>query len=463
VDAAARGDARQVARIERRMGLMASSAGRPDDALAHFDAGLLAAAAAGADEIAARLQLARANALQAVGRHEDARRAVHAALAAAERLGDLALLARVHRTLLLLHAWTGPASEARAHGARAVALAAEAGEPTVGWSAHWAMALLGGLTGDARQTAHHVAESERIADEIRSPVLRLWTAEVAMEYMSGVGEWRAALADRATPAARALGQRALLPRLLVWTGLIHRGLGDLERAREHVEEAWALSGAGHPAGSSGRPLDVHVVVPAHTGMAGYLVTVGEHARALAVGEAGVAISDRAGYVAWAIYRLPPFVIESALHLEDYPRAAQHSDRLRRDSTTLGHPLGLAWADTCDALLGYLTGPPGRAAPLLRAATAALEAVPFVFDAARLRRMVAHALADAGDHEGAARELCRAYEVFARLGAERELRGTRDQLREIGARTPARASAAGVRGLSGREAEISRLVAARKSN
>jgi DNA-binding CsgD family transcriptional regulator len=221
-------------------------------------------------------------------------------------------------------------------------------------------------------------------------------------------------------------------------------------------------------------------------MAGYLVTAGEHRRALEVGEAGLAVALGAGYVAWAIYRLLPFVIESALYLEDYARAARHNALLRRESRALGHALGLAWADTTDALLAYLTGPPDAAVPLLRAARVALEAVPFVFDAARLRRMVARALAQAGDREGAARELREVHDVFARLGAEREVRGTREQLRALGVRPPARAPAFGVAApaaapaagalasgapaggglaaaLSGREAEIARLVAARKSN
>jgi DNA-binding CsgD family transcriptional regulator/tetratricopeptide (TPR) repeat protein len=470
-DAEARGDLPGVAAAERRMGLLAYAGGRHDDALAHYAAGLAAATAAGADELTARLRLAEGNSLQALGRHDEARRAVHAALATAERLGDVPLRARVHRALLLLHAWTGPVDAARAHGARAVELAEAAGEREVAWSAHWAMAILGGLTGDAAATAHHVAASERVADAVGSPVLRVWTAEVAVEYMAGVGEWRPALAlaERAIRTARALGQRTLLPRLLVWTGLIHRGLGDLERARAHVEEAWAASGAAEAAaaarggGGAGRPLDVHAVVPAHTGMAGYLVTLGEYKRALRVGEAGLAIADRTGYLAWAIYRLLPFVIESALWIGDRDRAARHSARLRRDSLALGHPLGLAWADTTDALLAYLTGPAGRAAGLLRDAAGALEAVPFVFDAARLRRMVAHALSDAGDRAGAARELRRAHDVFARLGAEREMHGTREQLRSLGARPPARAPAAGAGALSGREAEVARLVAAHKSN
>jgi DNA-binding CsgD family transcriptional regulator len=54
-------------------------------------------------------------------------------------------------------------------------------------------------------------------------------------------------------------------------------------------------------------------------------------------------------------------------------------------------------------------------------------------------------------------------VFARIGAESELRGARDQLRDLGARPPARVVAEGAGALTGREREIARLVAARKSN
>lgn len=463
--AARSGDARRVASAERQLGLMASAAGDPAGALAHFDAALAALGGQpDAAELTTRLHLARATAHQAIGRREEALGDARTALAIAEPLAEPTLLARVHRALLLLHVWANPASEARAHGARAVALAAASGERTVEWSAHWAMAVHGGLTGDAAATAHHLREAERLAEEVRSPVLRLRTADVAIEYQAGIGEWSSALAlaAQAIPAARALGQRTLLPRLLVWTGLVHRGLGDLEQARALIEEAWSLTGAGVDGAATAA--DVNAVVPAYTGMAGYLMTAGENARALAVGEAGLAIADRAGYVAWAIYRLIPFVIETALYLEDYDRAARYNARLRRDSTALGHALGLAWADTTDALLIYLGGDPARAVPMLRAATGALEQVPFVFDAARLRRLVARALLDAGDAAAATNELHKAHEVFARLGAERELRATREQLRAIGARVPAaRSTPARAGPLSAREAEIARLVAARRSN
>jgi DNA-binding CsgD family transcriptional regulator len=93
----------------------------------------------------------------------------------------------------------------------------------------------------------------------------------------------------------------------------------------------------------------------------------------------------------------------------------------------------------------------------------MEAIPYVVDAARLRKMLAKALVEMGDREGATRELRRVHDVFVRLGAESELSETRDQLRELGARPPARAVATGVAGLTGREVDIARLVSERKSN
>jgi hypothetical protein len=47
---------------------------------------------------------------------------------------------------------------------------------------------------------------------------------------------------------------------------------------------------------------------------------------------------------------------------------------------MGHRLGIARADTCDALTAILWKDDERAAPLLRRGVDALEAVPWVFDA-----------------------------------------------------------------------------------
>jgi DNA-binding CsgD family transcriptional regulator len=130
---------------------------------------------------------------------------------------------------------------------------------------------------------------------------------------------------------------------------------------------------------------------------------------------------------------------------------------------LGHRLGLAWADGCDALVAMLSNQTERAVTLLQGAVDGLEAIPYVPDAARVRRQLARVLAETGDREGAMRELRRVHEVFAHLGAEQELDATREQLRELGARPPTRSMTAGVAGLTGRELEIVRLVAARRSN
>jgi hypothetical protein len=50
--------------------------------------------------------------------------------------------------------------------------------------------------------------------------------------------------------ARALGQRTLLPRVLVWLGLLHFGRGEIEQGKACVDEAWELSGAGSGSGVS---------------------------------------------------------------------------------------------------------------------------------------------------------------------------------------------------------------------
>jgi DNA-binding CsgD family transcriptional regulator len=154
----------------------------------------------------------------------------------------------------------------------------------------------------------------------------------------------------------------------------------------------------------------------------------------------------------------PVISEAALWRSDMDRARHLAERLRRDSQRLGHKLGLAWADACDALVELLKGDKHKSVAMLRNVAEQLEAVPYVPDAARVRRQLARALAETGDREGAMRELRRAHEVFVHLGAVPELDATREQLRQLGARPPVRSVSPGAAGLTGRE-----LVAARRSN
>jgi DNA-binding CsgD family transcriptional regulator/biotin operon repressor len=463
-EAAARGEPERVARIERRIGLACYWSGRYEEALAHLDTGLAAAREVGDDIIVAQLQLARGSCFQSLGRPDDAAREVHAALAIAERAGDQSLRARVHRALLFLHTFMGPPDVARHHGEQAVRLAEELGDRNVAWSAHWGLAMLSGLTGSNAEIARHLAAGEQLADALHSPLLSLWTDEVSIELLSGEGDFDGALAlaERAITMARALSQRTLLPRLLVWAGVIYVSRGDFERAKPCLDEAWELTVA---RAQRERPMDVHTHVPVHTGLTLYYLATGDHARAIEVGEAGLAIADRSGYVVWAIHRLLPAICEAALWRRDLERARRTAAKLREVSTRIGHRLGLIWSDAADGLIARLDGDLPTAAALLARSADELERVPWVYDSARLRRFLARVLIDMGDRDGATQELRRSHEVLVRLRAESELSHTREMLRELGARLPARtpSTGAGAGALTSRELDIARLVAARKSN
>ena len=463
-DAERRGLHSRLSTIRRNMGMASFWSGRHEQALVHYDAAIEAAVRAGEPAVEARTLIAKGMCLQGLGRRDEAETVVSRALKIAERLEDAGLLARAHRALLLLYVWTGPPDEARKHGERAIALADRSNQRGVAWSAHWALAMLAGLTAHVPDITRHLSEAQRLADELRSPLLRVWTGEVAIEYHAGTGDWdtAVALAERTVSVARAVGQRTLVPRVLVWLGLLYFGRGEVERGKVCVDEAWELSGAARDIEATGVG-DVHTVVPAHLGRAAYHLTMQQYEEAIRVGERGLQIADASGFVVWAIHRLMPVIAEAALWKSDMDRARRLASRMRRDSRRLGHQLGLAWADACEALVELLKGDKRRSVEMLRKVAEQLEGVPYVPDAARVRRQLARALMETGDREGATRELRRAHEVFAHLGAMPELDATREQLRELGARPPVRSPVSGAAGLTGRELEIVQLVAERRSN
>jgi DNA-binding CsgD family transcriptional regulator len=453
-----------VAELQRRLALTAQWGGRHDDAFMHYEEALSAAETAGDRRMQARVLLARGMCRQELGDPQGARVDVNAAREIADQLDDRELLARLHRTLLLLGLWTGSPREARHHGEIALTLARETGQAAVECTVEWAMAMLAGLTGNGEATRLHTARAEQLAEETNSPVLRLWVAEIAIELASATGEWETAIAlgDRAISLARTLGQRTLLPRMLVWTAFMRLSRGELEPAGRLLDEAWDVSGADAAASGSIR-VDVHSVVPAHAGRAYQHVVARRYDEAIQVAEAGLAIADRCGYPAWAVYRLLPVLCEACLRARDLERAARYGERLRVESERLGSPLGRAWAIACEALLPLARGDRERGIALLREAIAAIESVPFAYDAARMRKELASHLASAGRRDEAVRELRLAHDVLLQLGADPELQQTRDDLRRLGARPPARSATAGVEGLTGREIEIIRLVCARRSN
>lgn len=451
------------AAIERRLGIVAIISGRPLDALPHFDAAERLCRQAGLHDLLIRTRVSRGTALQALGMCEEAERSNLEMLPVAEELGDFGLQARIHREMVLLYGFRGPASAARLHAKAAEQCARASGDASVAWSAHWAMAILAGFTGDGAGVLQHQQQAEQLARTLNSPLLLALSAEVGIEYASAVGHWAEGLAaaDQVLPIARSIAPRTLLPRLLVWTGIMRLERAETERADSHFREAWSLAElAQRDQRSSGT--DVSVMVPACTGMAAYCLSRKAYRHAIDYAERGLAITDRYGHHAWAIHRLLPILCEARIWLKDFEPVVAMIARLREQSRLLDHRLGLAWADAAEALLLRFRDNDPEAAPRMLAAAARLETVPFRFHAGRLRRNAAQLLALDGRRDEAIDQLRIAHDMFLAMGAERELRGTRDQLRALGVRPPQKTMVSGG-ALTGREREIAELVAGRKSN
>ena len=455
-----RKDSARAADLHRRIGQAAYLPGRYQEAVSSYTEGLEYAKAAGDRSIEAHLHLYKGVALQAQGSAVEARSEMETALAVAETVADPSLLARVRRELMILHIWLGDPDEAREQGQEAIALSEEAGDLQITFWVYWALAILEGFLGEVEVMDRHIQRCREIAKELRSPVLELWTSEVLLEHAMAAGEWNTgiALGERAVARARVLGQDALLPRLLVWLSLIYLGRGEIERGRACVDEAWTLSGA-----ATGDNSRVHLVVPAHIGKAAYHHAAGEYEEAIRVGEAGLAIAENTGFIIWAAYRLLPLIGEAYLQIHDAEAGLHIEKRMRRYGKKTGARVGLAWLDAYEAIKVWYSGDIERATVLLRKAAEELEAVPMIYDAARLRRQLAGRLADLGDRDAALEQLRRVHEVFQRIGAEPELKKTRGMFRELDTRPPSISKSSGAEALSQRELEIARLVARRKSN
>jgi DNA-binding CsgD family transcriptional regulator len=455
-----REDSARAADLHRQIGQTSYFSGRFDEAVKSYTVGLEYAQAGADRAIEARLHLSKGNALQAQGSADEARKDMETALSVAETVGDPTLLTRVRYGLMILHIWLGNPDQAREQGTKAITLAEEAGDRQATFWVYWALAMGEGFLGEVEVMDRHIQRCREIAKELRSPVLDLWTSEVQLEHAMAAGEWNTgiALGERAVARARALGQDALLPRLLVWLSLIYLGRGEIERGRACVDEAWTLSGA-----STGDNSRVHLVLPAHIGKAAYHHAAGEYAEAIRVGEAGLAIAENTGFIIWAVHRLLPLIGEAYLQIHDAEAGIHIEQRMQRYGKKLNTRSGLAWLGAFEAIKVWYSGDIERGTVLMRKAAEDLEEVPMIYDAARLRRQLAGRLADLGQRDAALEELRRVHDVFQRIGAKPELKKTRGMFRELDARPPSTSQGSGSEALSQRELEIARLVARRKSN
>lgn len=453
-----------VAVAERRHALALQALGRREESLEHFDSAIRNARLAGDAVLVVRTQLARGDALQALGQVEQAKREVADAIATAERLDQVPLLARAHRLQLMLHLWTGPSHRAWAYARSAVQLAEKSGERNLQWHAHFGAAVLAGLTSQTAALATHLAEATRLARALASPMLELRCGEIALEYRAGIGEWDRAIAEgeRAVAVARAFDQTTLRARLLHWVSGVYLQRGDHAAATRLVDEAWDAAGADHI--DPTRPFEVHGVLPAYVARTRLLVAMGAHIEALHLGHDALAMAERTGYIAWAVYRLLPAMAEAALAIGDQATVALVRERLARNAAHLAHPLGAAWVSVIDGEVAHAAERDAEAIDHLQRAIAQFENVPFPYDAAHARLRLARCFVAHGARDDAVHEAREALAIFERLGARPAADHARSLLRELGARMPAVSSAShAFTGLTSRELEIVRLVAQRLSN
>jgi DNA-binding NarL/FixJ family response regulator len=152
--------------------------------------------------------------------------------------------------------------------------------------------------------------------------------------------------------------------------------------------------------------------------------------------------------------LLPAAVEIMLSLDDGEAALDASRELRAIADELGSAfLGAASLHAEGAALLH-NGEPTRALAELRQAWTAWSALDAPFEAARARALIGLACRELGDEDGARLELEGARETFVRLGAAPDAARVESLLRHAERDT---------HGLTERELEVLRLVAAGKSN
>lgn len=446
--------------IRRALGMAHFWCGRHEQAHLHFDAGLEAARAAGDQTATARLLVGKAHCLHEVGRGGEALATLEPALPIAEAVGDPGLLARVHRGLALVRVWTGPPEKAQEHAERAIDLASSVGDLSIEFWARWALAVLAGMRGDTDRMEVAIGRVNELASRARSPVLKLWTSDMTVELAFGRGDWDAGIAagKEAINSARALNQRSLLPRILVWTSQFYVARGELDIAAGLLREAEEISGLDREEG----PHNVHQVVPTYIGKAHYLVGAQDFDGAIAAAEKGLEIAEGTGYVLWAIHQLLPILAEACLWADRIDRAEEVGRRMRAHAERIDHRLGLAWADACDALVQWKRGDTEGSIPRMRSAAKELDAIPMIWYSTRLRRQIAARLREIGRYAEADHELREAWSVCNRLGAKEEMDRILADYRAFpsrsGIKPPRAPSADGALPVTPEELEVARLAA-----
>ena len=153
-------------------------------------------------------------------------------------------------------------------------------------------------------------------------------------------------------------------------------------------------------------------------------------------------------------RLLAAQVDIALAMSDLDTASAATDRLDALASDVDTPILVASATTARGALQLAQQDPTAALGTLRQACSTWQDLRLPYEAARARVLYGLALREAGDEDGARSELNAAVSAFERLGASPDARSSSAHLDGKDALP---------RGLTQREAEVLRLVAAGKTN
>jgi ATP/maltotriose-dependent transcriptional regulator MalT len=153
-------------------------------------------------------------------------------------------------------------------------------------------------------------------------------------------------------------------------------------------------------------------------------------------------------------KLLPACVEIALAAGDVAVARAGAEGLEKLAGDLDAPLLRALAAQARGAVLQAEGDPAAALVVLRHAWTDWQDIGAPYEGARVRVLIGLALRDAGDREAAEMELDAARWVFQQLGARPDLA----RVEALATATPG-----GPGGLSAREVQVLRLVAAGKSN
>jgi ATP/maltotriose-dependent transcriptional regulator MalT len=247
------------------------------------------------------------------------------------------------------------------------------------------------------------------------------------------GAWPEAEAEavRASEELAAI-EPALVAAALAQVGEIRRRTGDLEGAEEAFAHARELGGEPQP----------------------WLAYLHLSQRKIDDARAGLRLALAAEHQPARRARLLAARIEAAVAADDLDEARGALGELSSLTANAGAPGYDAEVATAEGIVALAEGRIPEALVRLRHATAAWRVLRLPYETARVRVLCARALRAADDDEGSRQELSAALAAFERLGAAPDARAVSHLLDEPDA-LPA--------GLTAREAQVLRLVAAGKTN